>query len=58
MAKERGLWHPFVYQNVAARSQDVFAGYPPENRERLREIQRKYDPKGIFPRLQPGYFQV
>jgi hypothetical protein len=38
--------------------QDVFAGYGEENRGKMKEIQRKYDPEGIFDRLQPGYFKV
>jgi hypothetical protein len=58
LAKERGLWHPFVYQNYASRNQDVFAGVPLENRKRLKEIQRKYDPENIIQRLKPGYFQL
>ena len=58
LAKEMGLHHRYLYQNYANGSQDVFMGYGEENRERLREIQRKYDPEGVFWRLQPGYFKV
>jgi Berberine and berberine like len=58
-AKEMGLWHPYVYLNYADVSQDVFAGYGEKNYRRLREIQRKWDPEGVFgPRLQPGGFKV
>ncbi|KAE9368211.1 FAD-binding domain-containing protein [Stipitochalara longipes BDJ] len=58
-AKEAGLWHPYVYINYADVEQDVFAGYGEGNRERLREIQRKWDPEGVFgARLQPGGFKV
>jgi FAD/FMN-containing dehydrogenase len=53
-----GLHHRYIYQNYANISQDVFAGYGEENRDRLRKIQRKYDPEGVFSRLQPGYFKV
>lgn len=58
VAKEMGLHHPFIYQNYAAKHQDVFAGYGEENRQRLREIRAKYDPNGVFQRLTPGYFKV
>jgi len=58
LAKDMGLHHPFIYQNYATKHQKVFAGYGEENRERLREIRRKYDPEGVFERLQPGYFKI
>ncbi|KAE9380997.1 FAD binding domain-containing protein [Stipitochalara longipes BDJ] len=57
-AKEMGLHHRYIYQNYANITQDVFAGYGEENREKLRKIQRRYDPDGVFSRLQPGYFKV
>lgn len=57
-AKKMGLWHRYIYQNYAGREQDVFAGYGGENRERLVEIQRRYDPEGVFSRLLPGGFKV
>jgi hypothetical protein len=59
LAKEMGLWHPYVYLNYADIGQDVFAGYGKENREKLKKIQRKWDPEGVFgPRLQPGGFKI
>jgi hypothetical protein len=51
VGKERG-------QNYAGAAQDVFAGYGEKNRERLRDIQSKYDPEGVFSRLQPGGFKL
>jgi hypothetical protein len=56
--KEMRLNHRFIYQNNANISQDVFAGYGEKNRKRLLGIQRKYDPEGVFSRLQPGYFKL
>jgi len=56
--KQMGLHHPYIFQNYARKDQDVFAGYGLENRKRLQEIQKKYDPDGVFSRLQPGYFKV
>lgn len=57
-AKKLGVDNRFVYQNYAAQGQDVFAGYGEANRQRLIEISEKYDPKGIFQKLQPGYFKL
>jgi hypothetical protein len=59
VAKEMGLWHPYIYLNYADISQDAFAGYGKENRRKLEEIQQKWDPEGVFGRrLQPGGFKV
>ena len=58
LAKEMGLHHPWIYQNYANISQDVFAGYGEENKQKLRDIQRKYDPERMFAKLQPGYFKL
>ncbi|KAL4963818.1 FAD-binding oxidoreductase [Aspergillus stella-maris] len=42
------------YVNYAARDQDSLAGYGPSNLERLWGVARKYDPEGVFQRLQGG----
>jgi hypothetical protein len=57
-AKKMGLHHPYIYHNYAGAGQDVFAGYGVRNRQRLMEIQGRYDPEGVFTRLQPGGFKV
>ncbi len=58
LLEREGLLHKWIYPNYANEVQDVFAGYGEENRGRLREIQGKYDPEGIFGRLSKGYFKV
>ena len=58
LAKSRGLWNRYIYQNYAYVGQDVFAGYGQANRERLVNVSRKYDPERVFQRLQPGYFKI
>lgn len=58
LAKSRGLWHPYIYQNYAAIEQDVFTGYGPESKARLVATHEKYDPDDVFTRLQPGYFKI
>jgi len=57
-AKERDLWHRYIYLNYADANQDVFAGYGEENRERLQGIQKQWDPEGVWSTLQPGGFKV
>ena len=42
--------HPFLYINYASAAQasEVFSGYGTENMQKLRDIQRAVDPRGIF----------
>jgi len=42
----------------AAQEQNVFEGYGSANHAKLRIISKKYDPEGVFQRLQPGYFKL
>lgn len=58
LAKERGLHHPFIYQNYAGKRQDVFASYGEKNLARLRKIRGEYDPDHVFTKLSPGYFNL
>lgn len=44
--------------NYASKDQDVFGGYGAENEKKLRDVQGKYDPDGVFKTLQPGYFKL
>ena len=57
-AYAQGLGFPYLYENYAALEQDVFASYGEENLERLRAVSAKYDPRGVWQKLQPGYFKV
>jgi len=57
-ATEMGITNRFIYLNYANITQDVFAGYGEENRERLREIQKNWDPEGLWSRLSKGGFKV
>lgn len=54
----RGLGHRYIYQNYASLEQKVFLGYGPHNYEKLVDVSKKYDPKGVFQKLQPGYFKL
>ncbi|EEQ32090.1 hypothetical protein McanMca71_001675 [Microsporum canis] len=57
-ATERGLWNDFVYMNYASVKQDPIQSYGSANIERLESVAKKYDPEGVFQRLQPGYFKL
>lgn len=57
-AQAKGLYNRYIYQNYANPTQNVFASYGEENLQRLRDISKKYDPTGVFQRLQPGYFKL
>lgn len=58
LAKSRGVYHPYKYQNYAYITQDVFDGYGAANKQRLLQIQKRYDPEYVFRDLQPGYFKL
>ncbi|RYP66495.1 hypothetical protein DL771_007755 [Monosporascus sp. 5C6A] len=57
-ARARGWDMDFLYMNYAGEFQDVFSGYGAVNKARLAAIAEKYDPTGVFQRLQPGYFKL
>lgn len=57
-AHEMQKSHRYIYQNYAAAEQKVFEGYGEENLESLRQVSKKYDPDGVFQKLQPGYFKL
>jgi len=60
-AKNAGVLVPYIYQNYAHEDQDVFEGYGKENQLRLKKIQKKVDPDGVFAGgngLCRGYFKV
>lgn len=59
-AEELDAFHPFIYINYANKGQDVFGGYGQNNRDRLVEISKAVDPKGVFASsdLWTGCFKV
>ena len=58
LAKERGLFHRFVYMNYAHTSQDPIAGYGEEVKSKLQTVSKKYDSQGIFQKAVPGGFKL
>jgi hypothetical protein len=57
-AVKRDLANDFIYMNYASPWQDPIASYGEANKERLKNVANKYDPTGVFQRLQPGYFKL
>jgi hypothetical protein len=58
IAESLGLLHKFQYINYADTSKDPIGSYGEENVEHLRQMSRKYDPKGVFQRQVPGGFKL
>ncbi|KAI7201537.1 hypothetical protein KC316_g672 [Hortaea werneckii] len=48
----------YRYMNYASQYQKVVRSYGAANHARPVEIATKYDPSGVFQRLQPGYFKL
>lgn len=57
-AYEQDLGNQYIYQNYAALEQPVFASYGAANHAKLLAISQKYDPNGVWEKLQPGYFKL
>ncbi|KAF9891383.1 hypothetical protein FE257_004239 [Aspergillus nanangensis] len=56
--RENGWDQEFQYMNYAGEFQDVIASYGKLAKDRLMATAEKYDPKGVFQKLQPGYFKL
>lgn len=52
--------HRWRYINYASNQQDPFAGYGEQNVQRLRNIQKSVDPRGVFTSsgLCKGFFKL
>lgn len=57
-ATERGIQNDYIYMNYASLYEDVIANYGPDNVKRLKQVASKYDPSGVFQKLQPGHFKL
>ncbi|KAH8879237.1 FAD binding domain protein [Thozetella sp. PMI_491] len=57
-ARAWGLDNEYLYMNYASQFQDVVSSYNATNHARLVSIAKKYDPTGVFQKLQPGYFKL
>lgn len=58
VAKAHKKYHPFLYINYAAPSQDPLCGYGAKSAAFLKATAQKYDPAGVFQKLMPGGFKI
>lgn len=56
--RRKGLYLPFKYLNYADKSQDPIGSYGRDNKDRLQETSRRYDPRGLFQTGLPGGFKL
>jgi hypothetical protein len=57
-AKSRGLYEDYLYMNYASQYQAVVPSYGAANQQRLKQVSARYDPTGVYQKLQPGYFKL
>ncbi|WPH01297.1 Hypothetical protein R9X50_00413500 [Acrodontium crateriforme] len=57
-AVQKGLLHPYLFQNHAFEEENLFDGYGVVNVGRLRTLQKILDPDRVFQALQPGGFKL
>lgn len=57
-AERRGKGSEYLYMNYASKFQDVVVSYGEGRKARLERVAGRYDPRGVFQRLQPGYFKL
>ncbi|EHA18968.1 hypothetical protein ASPNIDRAFT_42784 [Aspergillus niger ATCC 1015] len=56
LAKDKGLLLDFKCMGFATASQRVLGSYGVDNIKRMQEVAAKYDPEGVFQKLQNGGF--
>lgn len=54
--QELGLHHRYIFQNNAAKHQNIFEGYGTQNLERLRKVRDEVESEAVFEKLVPGHF--
>ena len=58
IAREKGVYHRFVYLNYANKNQNPIDGYGAASKANLQAVSKKYDPQGLFQRGLPGGFKL
>ncbi len=56
IAREMGLLLDFLCMSFATGSQKVLRSYGTGNVKRMQDVAEKYDPEGVFQKLQNGGF--
>lgn len=57
-AKSIGADNEYIYLDYADADQDPLGSYGEENVRKMKVAAKKYDPKGVFQKLQPGGFKL
>lgn len=57
-AQQLGDLDPFIYLNYADKDQDPISSYGKASVDRLRAVQERVDPKGIFTNQVPGGYKI
>ena len=57
-AKETGQGSPYTYMNYAFSGQDPISSYGVEEKKKLIEVSKKYDPDGFFQKAVRGGFKL
>ena len=53
--KAKNLYYNFYFLNDLGIAQDAFSSYKGGSLDKLKAISKKYDPKGVFQKLVPGF---
>lgn len=56
LAKARGLLLDFILSSFAGPKQNVMHSYGEDNVRKMKEVAAKYDPNGVFQKLQNDGF--
>ncbi|KAK9420126.1 putative FAD-binding PCMH-type domain-containing protein [Seiridium unicorne] len=56
--RQSGTYDPYIYLDYADQDQQVIASYGSESVRRLRQVQRRVDPLGVFTVQVPGGYKI
>ncbi|KAK2598780.1 hypothetical protein N8I77_012167 [Diaporthe amygdali] len=56
LAKDKGVFLDFICPSFAGAEQNVLRGFGEDNVRKLKEVSHKYDPEGVFQKLQNNGF--
>ncbi|KAM7205914.1 hypothetical protein V8F33_000744 [Rhypophila sp. PSN 637] len=57
-ARQKGVLLPYLFMNVAGREQNVLASFGKKNLHEIKAVAKKYDPSGVFQRLQNNGYLI
>lgn len=58
MAGEKGTAVPYTFMNYRGTFQDPSGSYGEENKKKLQDVSKKYDPDGLFQKGVPGGWKL